>query len=283
MSFGILTSDEIVNQISGSDSIFSDEYQDFESFAASLSHETSEQIRQNANQDWAQIWQFLLGLAQTHDLAGHNGQIENLKRLQGLLSQFSVKYADFLSKGDLEKLRWFERRVELSAAIHRAILLLNAKQEKAIDTFRNADEGIKVLCGNAIDFAGMQSHAARSDFLDFIKKLSVNILTTNFSDYRGCTNQEDKILSKLKKSIRRRANLLLQKLNAFIKKQGLIEFETDGRRVYLRPDSAEGKAVRRIEAIESGEKVEWVTTIRQGDPIDEEALDRWLTERGYPV
>lgn len=62
-----------------------------------------------------------------------------------------------------------------------------------------------------------------------------------------------------------------------------IPFEVDGQVIYLSPNSAEGKALQRIEAMEAGEEVEWITTIREGDSIDEEALDKWLTERGYPV
>lgn len=63
----------------------------------------------------------------------------------------------------------------------------------------------------------------------------------------------------------------------------LIPFEIEGETIYLSPESAEGKALQRIDAINAGEKVEWRTTIRQGDLIDEDDLDRWLTKRGYSL
>ncbi len=59
-----------------------------------------------------------------------------------------------------------------------------------------------------------------------------------------------------------------------------IPCQVDGETVYLNPNSAEGKALRRIRAIDAGEEAELITTIREGDLIDEEALDKWLTERG---
>ncbi|MCL1464698.1 hypothetical protein [Argonema galeatum] len=62
-----------------------------------------------------------------------------------------------------------------------------------------------------------------------------------------------------------------------------IPFEVDGEVTYLSPNSAEGKALQRIRAIEAGEDVEWITTIQEGDLIDTEALDNWLTKRGYPI
>jgi len=62
-----------------------------------------------------------------------------------------------------------------------------------------------------------------------------------------------------------------------------IIVEVDGEVGDLNPDSAEAKAIRRIQAIENGEQVEWITTIHEGDLIDTEALDQWLTKRGHPI
>ncbi len=63
-----------------------------------------------------------------------------------------------------------------------------------------------------------------------------------------------------------------------------IPFEVDGEVIYLSPNSAEGKALQRIEAMEAGEEVGWITVFDpETDTIDEVALDAWLTERGYPV
>jgi len=56
-----------------------------------------------------------------------------------------------------------------------------------------------------------------------------------------------------------------------------ISLEIEGEVIELNHNSAEAKAIQRIQAIENGEKVEWITTIREGDLIDTEALDKWLT------
>jgi hypothetical protein len=63
-----------------------------------------------------------------------------------------------------------------------------------------------------------------------------------------------------------------------------IPFEVDGETIYLSPNSAEGKALQRVEAMEAGEQVEWITVFDpEIDTLDEAALEAWLTERGYPV
>lgn len=62
-----------------------------------------------------------------------------------------------------------------------------------------------------------------------------------------------------------------------------IPFKVEVEVSELNPHSAEAKAIQRIQAIEDGENVEWVTTIREGDLIDTESLDKWLKERGYSV
>lgn len=66
-------------------------------------------------------------------------------------------------------------------------------------------------------------------------------------------------------------------------KRSVEKVPNQGKAISFDPNSAEGKALQRAEAIKTGGEVEWVTTIREGDPIDEEALDRWLTERSYSV
>ena len=57
--------------------------------------------------------------------------------------------------------------------------------------------------------------------------------------------------------------------------------EIDGEIIYISPDSAEGKAIQRLEAIESGEEIDWITDVKQGKFTDEADLDRWLAEHGY--
>ena len=47
------------------------------------------------------------------------------------------------------------------------------------------------------------------------------------------------------------------------------------------PKTAEAKALQRIQALEAGEKIDWITTIQEGDLIDDETLDKWLKKRGY--
>ena len=42
----------------------------------------------------------------------------------------------------------------------------------------------------------------------------------------------------------------------------------------------EGKALRRIEAMEAGEEVEWITHDDSGEPLDVVAANQWLKENG---
>lgn len=60
-----------------------------------------------------------------------------------------------------------------------------------------------------------------------------------------------------------------------------IPFEVDGEVVYLSPNSAEGKALQRIEAMEAGEEVEWITHKDSGEPLDVTAANQWLKESDF--
>lgn len=60
-----------------------------------------------------------------------------------------------------------------------------------------------------------------------------------------------------------------------------IPFEVDGEVICLSPNSAEGKALQRIEAIEAGEEVEWITHEDSGEPLDVAAANQWLKGSGF--
>jgi hypothetical protein len=58
-----------------------------------------------------------------------------------------------------------------------------------------------------------------------------------------------------------------------------IPFEVNGEVIYLSPNSAEGKALQRIEAMEAGEEVEWITVFDPDKSVIEVAeVDAWLEE-----
>jgi len=67
------------------------------------------------------------------------------------------------------------------------------------------------------------------------------------------------------------------------KTEKLIPFEIEGEITYLNPDSAEGKALQRIDSLDPDDATQWITVIEEGQEIDDEALDQWLKERGYKV
>ncbi|WP_235620756.1 hypothetical protein [Halothece sp. PCC 7418] len=67
------------------------------------------------------------------------------------------------------------------------------------------------------------------------------------------------------------------------KTENLIPFEIEGEMTYLNPDSAEGKALQRIDSLDPDDPTQWITVVEEGQEIDDEALDQWLKERGYEV
>jgi len=67
------------------------------------------------------------------------------------------------------------------------------------------------------------------------------------------------------------------------KTEKLIPFEIEGEITYLNPDSAEGKALQRIDSLDPDDPTQWITVVEEGQEIDDEALDQWLKERGYKV
>lgn len=60
-----------------------------------------------------------------------------------------------------------------------------------------------------------------------------------------------------------------------------IPFEVDGKVIHLSPNSAEGKALQRIEAMEAGEDIQWTTHEDSGEPLDVAAANQWLKENGF--
>ncbi len=66
-----------------------------------------------------------------------------------------------------------------------------------------------------------------------------------------------------------------------MKKKASVPFELDGEVTYLSPDSAEGKALQRIE--NSVPDDDLITVVEEGQEVDAyEALER-LKKRGYKV
>lgn len=58
-----------------------------------------------------------------------------------------------------------------------------------------------------------------------------------------------------------------------------ISFEVDREVTYLSPRSAEGKALQRIEAIEAGDQVEWITVFDPNESVvDAAEVDAWLED-----
>jgi|GEM_PF-3194581 len=62
-----------------------------------------------------------------------------------------------------------------------------------------------------------------------------------------------------------------------------IPFEIDGEVVQLNPNSAEGKAVQRLENIDFEDDRQWITEGEIGTEIDVNAINQRLKERGDKI
>ncbi len=47
-----------------------------------------------------------------------------------------------------------------------------------------------------------------------------------------------------------------------------IPFEVEGETTYLSPDSAEGKALQRIDSLDPDDPTPWITVVEEGQEID---------------
>ncbi len=62
-----------------------------------------------------------------------------------------------------------------------------------------------------------------------------------------------------------------------------IPLEIDGEIIYLDPNSAEGKALQRIETLDPDDPSQFTTLIEEGQTVNiTEGLER-LKKRGYPI
>lgn len=62
----------------------------------------------------------------------------------------------------------------------------------------------------------------------------------------------------------------------------MIPFETNGETIYLSPDSAEGKALSRINAIDNGQEIEWIV-VEPTEDIDIQTIRERAQKRGYKI
>lgn len=62
-----------------------------------------------------------------------------------------------------------------------------------------------------------------------------------------------------------------------------IPFELDGETIYLSPNSAEGKALQRIQDTEPDDSSQWITHGEIGEKVDVEAINERLRQRGYKI
>jgi len=62
-----------------------------------------------------------------------------------------------------------------------------------------------------------------------------------------------------------------------------IPSEIDGETTYLNPESAEGKALQRLDSLDPDDTTQWITVVEEGQEIDVEGALNRLKERGYQV
>ncbi|PSO49455.1 MAG: hypothetical protein BRC33_06900 [Cyanobacteria bacterium SW_9_44_58] len=62
-----------------------------------------------------------------------------------------------------------------------------------------------------------------------------------------------------------------------------IPFEVEGETTYLSPDSAEGKALQRIDSLDPDDPTQWITVVEEGEEIDVDGAFNRLRKRGYKV
>jgi len=67
------------------------------------------------------------------------------------------------------------------------------------------------------------------------------------------------------------------------KTENTIPFEIEGEMTYLNPDSAEGKALQRIDSVDPDDPTQWITVVEEGQEIDVDGALKRLRERGYQV
>jgi len=65
------------------------------------------------------------------------------------------------------------------------------------------------------------------------------------------------------------------------KTEKLIPFEIEGEITYLNPDSAEGKALQRIDSLDPDDAAQWITIIDDQDISSEEV--KQLKREGWQV
>ena len=62
-----------------------------------------------------------------------------------------------------------------------------------------------------------------------------------------------------------------------------IPLEIDGEVIYLDPNSAEGKALQRIQDLDPDDPNQVITIVEEGQEIDVEAVWERLKQRGYKI
>ncbi|NJM75903.1 MAG: hypothetical protein HC852_09090 [Acaryochloridaceae cyanobacterium RU_4_10] len=72
----------------------------------------------------------------------------------------------------------------------------------------------------------------------------------------------------------------LESINTHLQPQG-IPIEIDGEMIALSPNSAEAKAIQRLNDLEDPDK--WITVMERDEEVDLEELDKKIRESGYLV
>lgn len=62
-----------------------------------------------------------------------------------------------------------------------------------------------------------------------------------------------------------------------------IPLEVDGEVIYLNPNSAEGKALQRLQNLDSDLPSQFITLVEEGEEIDVQAGWERLKRRGYKI
>lgn len=202
------------------------------------------------------------------------------------VKEFKLKYSDFLEDISLQRISLQEKLLCFYKKRNHAFYLLYKKAsetKKPIKKVEAIRDWLKILSNDV--FPLLEKYklpiSVISETIYFLENVCTPERLSSLQDTPVKGKQEKSDLADLMNHIHC-YSLNLQDLCVRLKMQDrLIPFEIEGEITYLSPNSAEGKALQRIE--EPIPDQEWMTVVEEGQEVDVEGALERLKKRGYKI
>ncbi|MEO1401206.1 MAG: hypothetical protein AAFV72_08085 [Cyanobacteria bacterium J06635_1] len=240
-------------------------------------------IRSSLLKDWKTAWEPFL--AELNGLS-FSKKAQAIAELIRRLHSFRDRYNHTLDPNFLEQIDFLSNGLPAVQAMLNGLSLIveePKRQRKQIKVIELISNGFEIVADNLVLFSDwlVRQENDQEALKSFSELANLNALNNWFNTLKFRSNDEREMASHYKKSILRSMKSMLWDLDATLG-QAVVPYVLDSEVFYLDADSAEGKALKRSNHLDSEDHADWIV-VEPDSEINIKILRERIEARGYQV